>query len=222
MQRNVYIENMPLEKALTLFMNSLQEQGYFAIESEEVDVITSQGRITSKAVSARRSSPHYIASAMDGIAVRASCTAQANEQNPIYLKPAEDFIEVDTGDYVPLPFDAVIMIEDVNFIDGQAQIIKPAVPWQHIRSVGEDLVAHDLLLTSFTPIGPFEIGSMITGGLERVEVVKQPRVAIILPERNFGKRPAMIWPRVKSLNPTAVCWLPCVLNGALYLYVMLW
>ncbi|MDD2619592.1 MAG: molybdopterin biosynthesis protein [Syntrophomonadaceae bacterium] len=180
MERNIYIENMPLEKASELFMERLTQSGYFAdYASEYLEVMACQGRITSSAVFARRSSPHYLASAMDGIAVNADATYSANEFNPVNLKHSKEYIEVDTGDYVPSEFNAVIMIEDVNFVDDCAQIIKPAVPWQHIRSVGEDLVAHDMIVPSLYKLGPCEVASFITGGVEKVAVIKQPRVAII-------------------------------------------
>ncbi|MDD2585314.1 MAG: molybdopterin biosynthesis protein [Syntrophomonadaceae bacterium] len=178
MQRNIYIENMPLEQARQIYIDRLKECGYFKMESEVIDVLESQGRITRSAVFARRSSPHYAAAAMDGIAVKASSTFDASEITPVTLPPGT-FIEVDTGDYVPREFDAVIMIEDVNFIDSAARIIKAAVPWQHIRSVGEDLVAHDMVIPSSYQIGPYEVASLCTAAVPSVEVVKKPLVAII-------------------------------------------
>lgn len=178
MKRNIYIDNIPLEQALQTFMERLETCNYFAVESEIIDVLEAQGRVTAAPVMARRSCPHYIASAMDGIAVKAASTYGANEINPVLLE-ANDFIEVDTGDYVPTSFDAVIMIEDVNFIDEKAQIIKAAVPWQHIRSVGEDLVAGDIIVPSYTPIGPYEIASFITAAVNKVRVTKKPLIHII-------------------------------------------
>lgn len=178
MSRNIYIQNTPLDEAKKMFMERLEAVSYFNIETEYVDVSEAHGRISSCAITAQRSSPHYIAAAMDGIAVKASTTFGANELNPITLNK-DEYIEVDTGDYVPPQFDAVIMIEEVNFINDQAQIIMPAVPWQHIRSVGEDLVAHDMIIPSFTTIGPFEIGSLLTAAVNEVPVIKNPRVAII-------------------------------------------
>jgi putative molybdopterin biosynthesis protein len=115
---------------------------------------------------------------MDGIAVKASSTAGATEVNPVTLK-ADDFFEVDTGDYIPAQFDAVIMIEEVNFINETAQIIKAAVPWQHIRSVGEDIVTYDMLIPSFTRIGPYEVASLITAGVNTLNAIKKPIVGII-------------------------------------------
>jgi putative molybdopterin biosynthesis protein len=71
------------------------------------------------------------------------------------------------------------MIEDVNFIDQQAQIIKAAFPWQHIRSIGEDLVDQDMIVPGFTTIGPYEVAAFITAGLDKINVIKTPVVAII-------------------------------------------
>ena len=60
------------------------------------------------------SSPHYHASAMDGIAVKAEETFAAHEQNPVQLKLNEGFQYVNTGNEIPSPFNAVIMIEYVQ------------------------------------------------------------------------------------------------------------
>lgn len=179
MQRNIYIENMPVEKARDLFLKRLEDSGFFKWESEQIDVLASQGRVSSEAVLSLRSSPHYVASAMDGIAVKSSLTFAANENNPVDLVKEREFIEVDTGDYIPREFDAVIMIEDVNFQGNCARIYKPAVPWQHVRSVGEDLVAQDLIIPGGYLIGPCEIASFHSAAVEQIAVVKKPRVAII-------------------------------------------
>ena len=178
MSRNIYIENMPLEKAFALFLDTLQQCNWFSLESEEIDVLDALGRRTAEPVLARRSSPHYIASAMDGIAVQSASTYYASEVNPVRL-PLEEILLVDTGDYVPQEYNAVIMIEDVNFIDDQVEIIKPAVPWQHVRSIGEDLVEQDMIVPSFTLIGPYEMASFRTASVNRVRVIKKPVVAII-------------------------------------------
>jgi molybdenum cofactor synthesis domain-containing protein len=179
MSRKVFIENIPLEKAYALYWGSLDKIGFFSPQKESIDVADAKDRITAEPVFAQRSSPHYAASAMDGIAVKAQDTFAATEFNPIRLSTPNQYIEVDTGDYVPDPFDAVIMIEDVNFVDNEAVIIKPAVPWQHIRSVGEDLVAKDMIVPTFTRIGPSEQASFFTAAVHYINVVKRPVVAII-------------------------------------------
>jgi putative molybdopterin biosynthesis protein len=178
MKRNIYIQNMPLEQANELFLHRLEEIDFFHLSTEQVSVLDAEGRITALPVVAQRSCPHYIASAMDGIAVKAAKTFGASETSPIELQE-NDYMEVDTGDYIPPQFDAVIMIEDVNFVSGAARVIKPAVPWQHIRSIGEDLVAEDMIVPSCTSIGPYEIASFVTAAVAEITVVKKPSVYII-------------------------------------------
>lgn len=178
MDRNIYIENKPLDEALELFVQQLENCGWFGLEYEEVAIMECLGRRTFHPVYARRSHPHYMASAMDGIAVKAASTYYASEVNPVHL-PASEVLVVDTGDYVPPEYDAVIMIEDINMIGDQVQIIKPAVPWQHIRSIGEDLVEQDMIVPSRTLIGPYELASFKTASVDKVTVIKKPVMAII-------------------------------------------
>ncbi len=180
MGRRVYIDNKPLEEALALLWQELEEAGFFTVDAEKIDVVDALGRITAAPVVAKRSSPHYSASAMDGIAVRAGDTFAASDVSPVVLKRGEQFVEVDTGDPVPRDFDAVIMIEDVNFLtDDEAQIIAPASPWQHIRSVGEDVIASQIIVPSLHRITAYDIGAMLTSGVTRVLVAKKPVVGII-------------------------------------------
>ncbi|MEN6390847.1 MAG: molybdopterin biosynthesis protein [Syntrophomonas sp.] len=178
MKRNIYIENKPLEEARELFTSRLEDCGYFKPKAEEISTLQAYNRISASAIYARRSAPHYVASAMDGIAVAAIETESANDLNPLTLS-SDQYLEVDTGDYVPPQFDSVIMIEDVNLSEGGARIIKPAVPWQHIRSIGEDLVAQDMIVSSGFKLGPYEIASLLTAAVEQVSVVKKPLVYVI-------------------------------------------
>ena len=180
MGRRVYIDNKPLEEARALLWQELEEVGFFKQDTEEIEVADALGRITAAPVVARISSPHYSASAMDGIAVRARDTFAASDVSPVVLKRGEQFVEVDTGDLVPRDFDAVIMIEDVNFLsEDEAEIIAPAVPWQHIRSVGEDVIASQIIVPSFHRVNAYDIGAMMTSGVAKVLVVKRPSVSII-------------------------------------------
>jgi molybdopterin molybdochelatase len=170
-KRNIYIENKPLEDARELFASRLEACGYFEPKAEEIPTLEAYNRISASAIYARRSAPHYVASAMDGIAVAAVETESANDYSPLTLS-SDQYLEVDTGDYVPPQFDSVIMIEEVNLTEEGARIIKPAVPWQHIRSIGEDLVARDMIVPSGIKLGPYEIASLLTAAIERVAVVK--------------------------------------------------
>ncbi len=96
----------------------------------------------------------------------------ANEQNIITLKEDKEYIEVDTGDPIPKEFDAVIMVEDLlEKKDGQIKIYKPAIPWQHIRFLGEDIVETEMIVPSFHKIRPQDIASMISAKVDKVKSI---------------------------------------------------
>ena len=104
------------------------------------------GRVTAEPVWATRSSPSFDAAAMDGIAVRAADTVGASESTPVFVGPGA-FEVVDTGDPVPEGFDAVVMREHVHYDDtGRAELRAAVAPYQHVRSIGEDVSATELLL----------------------------------------------------------------------------
>lgn len=195
-----YLENVELDEAIRVYAEALYEEG-IALEAEEIPVKDSLGFMTSKAVFAHISSPHYNACAMDGIAVFAKSTFGATETTPVLLKEGVDFERVDTGEPLPDGFDAVVMIEDVienkasqssmadmsnadirNQATGQGnkvRLMNAAVPWQNVRQIGEDLCASEMIVPSNTRIAPAVIGAMLAGGVLNVSVWKRPVVGLI-------------------------------------------
>lgn len=74
----------------------------------------------------------------------------------------------------------MIMIEDVNMIDdGTVEIYFSAYPWQHVRRVGQDIVATELLLPQDHAITAYDMGALLGGGLYEVSVKCRPKVIII-------------------------------------------
>ncbi len=173
-----YLTNIPLEKAREDYLNLLNSHG-FGPRTEVIPVWDACGRVTAQAVYAHICAPHYAASAMDGVAVSAKDTFGATETTPITLN-REQYIVLDTGDPIPDNCDAVIMVEDiVKNEDGTITIHAAAAPWQHIRQIGEDICAGEMVLPSHMEISPSAIGAMIAGGVLEVEVIRKPRVGII-------------------------------------------
>ena len=129
---------------------------------------------------ARISAPHYYAAAMDGIAVHAKETAGATETSPKHLHPGEQAVWVDTGDAMPPGFDAVVMVENVQELPaGDFEIHAPVAPWQHVRPMGEDIVATELLLPTGHEVRPFDLGAIAAAGVTEIAVRRKPTVAII-------------------------------------------
>ena len=174
-----YLDICELEEALEIFLNHIRQKCGLP-SSEEVAVVDSLGRITSEAVHAVISSPHFNASAMDGIALQAASTFMATETTPVFLKEGIDFVRVDTGDPMPEEYDAVVMIEDViECGSGNIRLAGAASPWQHVRQIGEDICANEMILPSNTRIEAAAIGAFLAGGISSVKVWKKPVVGLI-------------------------------------------
>ncbi|MGB4515670.1 MAG: molybdopterin biosynthesis protein, partial [Bacillota bacterium] len=126
------------------------------------------------------SQPAYHSCAMDGIATRSHLTFGASETNPRRLRLGEEAVYVDTGDPLPRGFDSVIMVEDlIETTPLEVAIISPARPWQHVRTVGEDIVATELVLPENHKIRAFDLGALLAAGVTQVMVRRKPKVAII-------------------------------------------
>ena len=184
MARKRYLKKTPLAEARELFLGRVDGA---RLEDETVDVGDALHRITAEPVFARISSPHYHGSAMDGICLRAEDTFGATEFAPRQLRlladedqPEGRFTWLDTGQPLPSWANAVIMIEKVRDLGGDAvSIDEAAVPWQNVRLVGEDVVATELLLPRNHRLRPYDLGAMLAAGHTTVRVKARPRVAII-------------------------------------------
>lgn len=148
--------------------------------SETISVPDAVGRVLAEAVFAKLSSPSFHAAAMDGIAVMAENTFGTSESRPKQLTIGRDAFHVNTGHVLPESTNAVIMIEHVQIIgENQVQIEAPVFPWQHVRKMGEDIVATELLFARNHRITPYSIGALLSGGILSVQVRKKTRVLII-------------------------------------------
>ncbi len=152
--------------------------GALRTAEEEVQAVSSLGRITSRPIIAIRSVPHYHGAAMDGYAVRARDTYGASDATPLRLT-GQSAHPVNTGDPLPKEADAVIMIEHVERVSqSEIEIRSAAFPWQHVRKVGEDIVAGELLLPRQHVLRPADVGSLLAAGVLTVSVFARPQVFI--------------------------------------------
>jgi putative molybdopterin biosynthesis protein len=181
MPRRYYLEDLALDEAWLRFETALTRAGGVdPPPAERVPLSEALGRITAEPVWAHLSSPHYHAAAMDGVAVRAADTAGATETTPRRLKIGEQAIWVDTGDPLPSGTDAVIMAEHVHtVVEEIIEIMAAAAPWQHVRPLGEDIVATELVLPENHRLRPVDLGALAAAGHTSVSVRRRPRVAII-------------------------------------------
>lgn len=172
-----YLDNIPLDEAKEKFF-ALVKDSLYNLKSEIAETHLSSGRVTKNAVYAKICSPHYNASAMDGISVKARDTFTASENNPVVLTP-DKYTVVDTGDPIPDGHDAVVMVEDVTETEGGVSLLSAVYPWQNVRQVGEDICMGDMIAPSRTKITPSLCGALLAGGITKLEVIKKPLIGII-------------------------------------------
>jgi putative molybdopterin biosynthesis protein len=193
--RKIYLEDVPLEEAWATFSAALEAAGLWQpLPAETIPLAEANGRVTAEAIWARLSAPHYHASAMDGYAVRAQDTEGATETHPLHLtivQPNETVEEVErpaqpvnTGHPLPAWANAVVMVEHVQPTTDEAGrshlLIRAALPpWRHVRPMGEDMVATELVLPANHRLRPVDLGALAGSGHATVTVYRRPRVAII-------------------------------------------
>jgi putative molybdopterin biosynthesis protein len=189
----MYLEDIPLPEAHARLESALVKANLWGVLG--VDKISlnesALGRTLAEPVWAKLSSPHYHASGMDGFAVRAIETEGASPTKPITLLTGEEAIYLDTGGPIPDFADAVIPIENVEPLDASgepaAQVRQPhairirsaVTPWMHVRPMGEDIVATQLVLPAGHKLRPVDLGVIAASGNSQVKVARRPRVAIL-------------------------------------------
>lgn len=178
MPRNIYLKLKTLAQARDIVTARFAATGRLA--GETVATVEAVGRVLAEPVTARLSSPAFHAAAMDGIAVNAADTFGAREGRPRQLTIGQSAFWINTGHVLPAGCNAVIMIENVNSLDEQHLTIEaPAFPWQHVRKVGEDIVATQLLFARHHRISPYCIGALISAGVFEVTVLAKPKVVVV-------------------------------------------
>ncbi len=196
---SVYLHDIPLSQAQARLREALQDANLWRMLGAESIPLDENaiGRVTAEPIWAEISSPHYHASAMDGFAVKAEDTNGAQPSSPVTLFTAPQSpnlpisIYLDTGDPLPEWANAVIPIENVESLDENGKIssivrgpssirIRAAVaPWSHVRPLGEDIVATQLVLPAGHILKPVDLGAIAASGHRSIRVARKPKIAIL-------------------------------------------
>jgi putative molybdopterin biosynthesis protein len=190
---SVYLHDIPLSQAQERLKQALQDADLWRVLGSETIPLDENalGRVTAEPIWAKISSPHYHASAMDGFAVRAVATNGALPSRPVTLQIGPEAAYVDTGDPLPDWANAVIPIENVESLDELGNItneirqplsirVRASVaPWSHVRPLGEDIVATQLVLPAGHILKPAGLGAIAASGHQTINVARKPKVAIL-------------------------------------------
>ncbi|MCX8117465.1 MAG: molybdopterin biosynthesis protein [Desulfobacterota bacterium] len=177
MRRNIYLKKISLKEAREI---ALRMADLIRLEQETLPVTQASGRVTAEPIFAKVFSPPFHCAAMDGIAVRAESTYGASESLPRVLRVGQEAVFVNTGQPIPPGMNAVIMIEEVHQIGpDEVEIRQAAHPYQHVRSIGEDIIATEMVLPENHKITPYDLGALLASGHREIAVKRQPRVLIL-------------------------------------------
>ena len=179
MTSSPFIRDVPAARALEAWRAARETGGCPArLPAVAARLEDAAGRVTAEPVWASRSSPPFDAAGMDGIAVRAADTLGASETTPVYLPPSA-YDVVDTGDPMPDGRDAVVMREHVHYSGSNAELRAAVPPYQHVRSIGEDVSTAELLLPEGHRLRAVDIAAAAAAGASELLVRRRPVVAIL-------------------------------------------
>ncbi|MFO0852347.1 MAG: gephyrin-like molybdotransferase Glp [Gemmataceae bacterium] len=167
------------------------------LPAERVPLAHLAGRVLAAVVVSPVSVPGFTRAAMDGYAVRAEDTFGADAYNPRPLAvvgdalPAKPFagtvgpgqaVRVMTGGPLPAGADAVLMAEaaDPDPAAGRVLAREAVSPGRHVGRVGEDVAAGREVLPAGRVLRPQDVGLLAAVGVGAAEVVRRPRVAVLV------------------------------------------
>ncbi|HEY3895774.1 MAG TPA: molybdopterin biosynthesis protein [Pseudonocardiaceae bacterium] len=180
MPHSHFIRDVPAAQALDAWRAACTSAGCpDRVGTERLELPDAIGRVTAEPVWARLSSPAFDSAGMDGVALCSADTVGASETTPLALT---DFDVIDTGDPLPEGRDAVVMREHVHLAGPRsrsAEIVAAVPPYQHVRSIGEDVAAGELLLPQGHRLRPVDVAAIAAAGVTEVLVRCRPVVAVL-------------------------------------------
>jgi molybdopterin molybdotransferase len=165
------------------------------LEAQRVSIHAAWQRVLAHDVVSAVDVPGFDRSMMDGYAVRAEDTSGATPYNRLPLRvvgqalPGVAFsqevasgqaVRIMTGAPLPRGADAVLPVERVE-VDGDRILAQDAVVRQkHVGVKGEDIRCGDQVLPRGRRLRPQDVGVLSSIGHAEVEVIRAPRVRIIV------------------------------------------
>lgn len=163
--------------------------GIVALPAEMVELVTARGRILAEPVTALLTQPPFAASAMDGYAIRwadmpgpwtVTGESAAGHGWAGTLQPGEA-ARIFTGAPLPAGADTIVVQEEIRRESGLARLAGEGPPrlGAHIRKLGQDFAAGEILAVAGDRLTPARIGLLAAAGHGALPVVGRPRVTLI-------------------------------------------
>jgi molybdopterin molybdotransferase len=171
-----------VSQALEAILDQAQPLG-----RESVDLTHARGRILAEDILADDNLPGMPRSSVDGYAVMASDDAAefevledvtAGRLAQKQVRPGTT-VRIMTGGTLPPGTDAVVMVEEVEEIDGRARLQRRPRRGENVHPPGMDLTRGQHVLGAGSRIGAAEVGLLATVGRYQVPVYTRPRIAVL-------------------------------------------
>jgi putative molybdopterin biosynthesis protein len=192
MQQDQFLDVIDRDEAEHRFRAVLDLQ---PLQSEEIALAAALNRVLAQDVRAPIDVPSFDRSNVDGFAVRAEDTFGANEELPSTLNMNLETLAtgvvpshsvspgsatlIATGAVVPRGADAVVMIEHTDARESVLLVRRPVTPGANITFAGTDIGRGETVLRRGELLTSRETGVLAALGMQRVSVVRRPRVAIL-------------------------------------------
>jgi molybdopterin molybdotransferase len=162
---------------------------------EMLPTIAALNRILTTAPHSLIDLPEFNRSTMDGYAVKAADTFGVSDTLPAYLRlvgqiqmgevpslvlQTGEAAEIHTGAMLPQGADAVIMVERTQRVSAnEIEVLAAVAVGENVVQVGEDISKDTITLPAGHRLRPQDIGGLLAVGIQEIEVIKQPRIAIL-------------------------------------------
>jgi molybdopterin molybdotransferase len=173
---------LPVPEALSRILNTTSP-----LDSEIISIHDALGRVTAANITSNLTQPPFAASAMDGYAIKFEDIdkpltlvgeSQAGKSFGSTMQNGET-VRIFTGAPMANGADTVIMQENTSKHDQHIIINECRAKGINIRGAGEDFKIGDLLVGKNIKITARQIAVLTAGNVAKINVYKQPKVAIL-------------------------------------------
>jgi molybdopterin molybdotransferase len=178
---------IPLDEALSTVL-----AGCAPLVPRPIPLAVAHGCVLADDVVATQPMPPFANTAMDGYAVRAEDVVDVPVQLDVVgqvgaghvatrgLEPGQA-MRIFTGAPIPDGADSIVIVENTERVDSGArvEIQEPAKLGAHIRPVGDDVEAGDVVARAGEVVTPGRFGVLRSVGIGTVRCVLRPRVGVL-------------------------------------------
>ena len=173
----------PVDDALQKFLTTVQTVKPAFVT---IPIQSALNRILAEDIIAKEDLPRFDRSAVDGYAVKAEDTFEANQFKPKTLTLTENnrinsnqAKQVWTGNPLPEGANAVIMLENCKRKNDEIEIFVPVTPGKNVSKKGEDVTKGTVAVKTGTRLKPQHLGLLAALGITKIKVFRKPKIAIL-------------------------------------------